>query len=73
MFFLSIYIRSRGLISAMAFGEQTGMPYSRRGRMNTPYDGMKCDFERFGRSIVQLNLQVQRTSSGDDEGNCVYN
>ncbi len=32
-------------MSAMRFGEQAGIPYSRCGRTKAPIKGMKTDFE----------------------------
>ncbi len=45
------------LISGMRFGEQAGIPYSRCGRTNASYKGMKANFKRSWkeRLIMKIN------------------
>ncbi len=53
----NLRIHSRWLISATRFGEPAGIPYSRCGRTNAPYKGMKADFERSWKEhfIMKIN------------------
>ncbi len=45
-------------MSATRRGEQAGMPYLRRGRINAPYNGTEADFERSWQ--LQVNIKVSR-------------
>ncbi len=53
----NLWIRSRWLMSATRFGEQTGIIYTRCGRTKSPYKGIKADFERSWkeRFIMKIN------------------
>ncbi len=47
-----LWTRFRWLTSATRFCKQTGIPYSKCGRIGAPYNGMKADFERLWKGCL---------------------